>query len=455
MFSFGGSEGGGEEEVGDEAHGFRGEGFLDLDVLVGRARRAVLEEVVEVGEQAGLGLWAQLLDALEVGGGEDLTVAGPAEGQEGAMDLGEVAGGVEGEEGLHPGEVELLLEVVGGAAAEADAVLLFLGEGGGVAEDDGLELVAGWQPASHLQAGNLRPKDFAHAGHADGHEAVAQPLGAEDGLVLLEHDVESRAALSGEHDDVFHVFVPCRHHGRYGGALAVTAEAEAAGVDGGVAFQDVEERFGVFGEGEGGGGVEGAPGGADAAVVVAEGGDAAGGQVVGQDEEGTMVEELLVAVLLAAAGDEHQAGVGGGRVAEGQREGALEVDAVAVGVDVVDGEGLLGEAVLRCLGSAELVEGVGGEEGDGFAQEALAPGALPTPLSFARQGALQRHSEADRGALEAEGVAGERPFCDGDGFRGLQGAVELVGAVGLVEAEGQGGLLAPAGPPLGVSAIED
>ena len=47
----------------------------------------------------------------------------------------------------------------------------------------------------------------------------------------------------------------------------MAAEAEEAGVDGGVSFQGVEEGFGVFGEGEGGGGVEGAPGGADAAVV--------------------------------------------------------------------------------------------------------------------------------------------------------------------------------------------
>lgn len=121
-------------------------------------------------------------------------------------------------------------------------------------------------------------------------------------------------------------------------------------------------------------------------------------------------------------------------MAEGQGEGAFEVDAVAVGVDVVDGEGFFGVAVLRCLWAAELVEGVGGEEGDGFAQEALAPGALPTRRSFARRVALQRHFEADGGALEAEGIAGERPPGDGDGLRGLQGAVELVGAVSLVEA---------------------
>lgn len=151
------------------------------------------------------------------------------------------------------------------------------------------------------RGGGVGFEDFAHAGGAEGAEAGADAAGAEEGFVLLHHDVEARAALSGEHDDVFHIFVSCGYDGSYGGALAVAADAEEAGVDGGVAFQDVEEGFGVFGEGEGGGGVEGAGAGADAAVVVAEGGDAVGGQVVGQDEEGAVVEELFVAVLLAAA----------------------------------------------------------------------------------------------------------------------------------------------------------
>lgn len=139
----GGEAGGAEEEVEDVAQGFGGEGFFDLDVLVGRAGRAVLEEVVEAREGVGLGLGAQLLDSLEVGAGEDLAVAVAAEGQEGAMDLGEVAGGVEGEEGLHPGEVELLLDGVGHAFAEFDAVDFLFRQAVGVAEDDGLEFLGG------------------------------------------------------------------------------------------------------------------------------------------------------------------------------------------------------------------------------------------------------------------------------------------------------------------------
>ena len=138
-----GDEARAEEEVEDEAQGFGGEGFLDEGVFVGRTGEAVLEEVVEARKGVGLGLGTQLFDALEDGVGEDLAVAVAVQRQHRHLHLGEVAGGVEGEEGLHPGDVELLLDGVGHAFAEVDAVDFFFRQAVGVAEDDGLEVLGG------------------------------------------------------------------------------------------------------------------------------------------------------------------------------------------------------------------------------------------------------------------------------------------------------------------------
>ena len=68
LVGVGGGEAGVEEEVEDVAQGFGGEGFFDLDIFVGRARRAVLEEVVEARELVGLGLEAELVEGV---GGEE------------------------------------------------------------------------------------------------------------------------------------------------------------------------------------------------------------------------------------------------------------------------------------------------------------------------------------------------------------------------------------------------
>ena len=67
-------------------------------------------------------------------------------------------------------------------------------------------------------------EEVAHAGGADGEEFLAD---AEvECFVLLQEDVESRAALSGEHDDEADVFVARGDDGCYGAAFAVAADAE-------------------------------------------------------------------------------------------------------------------------------------------------------------------------------------------------------------------------------------
>ena len=109
-----------------------------MNVLVGGACLAALEEVVVAGDGYAEGLGAELVDAGEVGAAEHLEIVLAVESQQGAGYLGEVVGGVEGEEGAHPACIHLLFKGVGRSFLEADAVDLLRGEAFGVAEDDGL-----------------------------------------------------------------------------------------------------------------------------------------------------------------------------------------------------------------------------------------------------------------------------------------------------------------------------
>ena len=213
-------------------------------------------------------------------------------------------------------------------------------------------------------------EDFAHAACADSYETVADAFGTVERFVLLHKDFEACAALSGEYDDKLHIFIPCSHHGGNGATLAVTADAESGEVYMGVGFQGVEHCLSIFGEEMSIGGIERTGAGTHATVVVAEDSDAVRSQIVGKDQEGLVEEDFLVAVLLAAAGDEKQAGVGRrGRLRLYRiGEGTFEVDGISLRVSIVGSDNFLTESVgwERCLWTAELIEGVGGTEGDGF-----------------------------------------------------------------------------------------
>ena len=159
-----------------------------------------------------------------------------------------------------------------------------------------------------------------------------------------------------------------------------------------------------------------------------------------------MKEYLAIAVLLPAAADQHHRrerlscpGIG---------ERTLEVDAVSVAVHVVGHDGLLVEAVgwLRCLWAAQLVESVGGMEGDLLTQDALPPVALPG-VRLPGESGLESYAFA----LDAEGIGAQAPLADGDGVEVLQGAEELQVVAVEVQAQRQPSLLAPSRPPLRLS----
>lgn len=80
----------------------------------------------------------EFLDAILVGFTEHLAVFPSVERQYGTCYSGQVFGGVETQEGPHPSCIQLLLEGVGDAFLEVDAVNLFFCESGGVFCDNGL-----------------------------------------------------------------------------------------------------------------------------------------------------------------------------------------------------------------------------------------------------------------------------------------------------------------------------
>ena len=151
--------------------------------------------------------------------------------------------------------------------------------------------------------------------------------------------------------------------------------------------------------------------------------------MVGQHREGAVLEDFFIAVLLSAAADEEEAGVaatggGGGR---GYRQRGGEVDAVAIGIDIIGAHLALGvgKGGLGSLRAAEAEEGVGWSEVRLFAEQALPPSAAES-VGIAVQGGF----EAYAGALEAERIGVPTVGGSGDGGGGLQRAVE--GGVAIV-----------------------
>ena len=96
------------DEGEDEVEDLGGDGFADFGVFCDFAGGGVLEEVVEGGEDVGLGLGEGCADGLDVGGCVDLGVFVAIEGEDGACDGGEDGTRVDGEECVKPWGTDLL-----------------------------------------------------------------------------------------------------------------------------------------------------------------------------------------------------------------------------------------------------------------------------------------------------------------------------------------------------------
>ena len=303
-----------------------------------------------------------------------------------------------------------------------------------------------------FQAALLRQShNLTHAGATHLAEALAHSTTAEEGLVLLHHHFQARAALSGEHHNELHVLVTRRHHGRYGAAFTVAADAQTLGVDMLVTLDGIEHSLRILGKEARVGSLHLAGAGTHATVVVAQYGDAARGQIVSKHQERLVLHQLLVTVLLAAAADQHNARVARSR-ASWHTEGALEVYLVALAVGIVGRDGLLVKAVWRQrrLRPTQLEDGVGGEESDILLEKALLPITREDAVA-ARQHSL----EAKLLTLYRQFSAFHAPRAHRQWVHGLHGAVELGRRVGQMDTQRQTGLLAHSRIPLCACRIEN
>lgn len=349
----------GEEPVGDGLEGFGGEGFFDGGVFGGRAGVGVLEEMVEFGELADVGIFVAgigegFLDERHVDLRGDLQIFLAVEDEYGASGLLEIGERIVIEEEAEPWgrkHAELLLE--GGRrdggihATGFDEIDELFVEGIGILFLAN-EVVSGFV---EIEAGlDLRFGEIAGAG---------------DEFGLRQQRVFTLGGGRAEENQPGDRFGARSEIRRDDGAFAVADNADFGGIDFLARLEVGDGGFGVGGQVESGRVVGVAGGFGSAALVVAKDGNSLSGEVVGEDEERLVIGDGFVAILRAGAGNED--GSGERTVALGKGEHASERDVggfvgngdffLAVGVRLRGG--LRPAKLERLIGPRESERGVG------------------------------------------------------------------------------------------------